>query len=511
MTQRSVRTIDLPSTLTIGAIVAVCLPAVVLAYMPLADLPQHMAIASILKHHGDPAYGFDTYYLTDWFRVPYILPYLLAVGLSYVMPLAIAMRIVVFLSIIAYPLGVLALLRASRKPLWFALLAIPLVYNRSVWWGFLNFGMGIGLALGAFACFVSPKRTVGRDVLQAVLTIAATFCHIYGLAMIGGLVGAWIVLGGGYRDVRARPWLLAPLVAGGLLWLWRAGESRGYGAYYSPPLGKRLSELADSILGGYADRSELLVLVLFVAAWLALAWPAVPVTRAKLRALAPVERVAYVAFLGNLVAYFVLPQSTWTAKFIHFRHAFLALSLLPLTATEAALQRATLLVRALPAIAAVAALANSWGHLALFSREASTFDPIVAALPPAPKLVSVVFDRNGNLMANNPYIHYAAYAQAEKGGIISMTFPDFFWNLPVVRNPSSPVPETPWGFEWTPSRYSDKKFGYFYDYALVKIPGRLVPRATPEFPFTMIAQSPPWYLYKRDLTMSQSTATPSSP
>jgi hypothetical protein len=503
MTEPSPRPAPIASALTIAAIGAVCIPALVLAYMPLADLPQHLAIASILRHHGDPAYGFDTYYVVDWFHVPYVLPYAIAVGLSYVMPLAIAMRFVVLLSLIAYPVGVLALLRTARKPLWFALLAIPLVYNRCVFWGFLNFGMGLGLALGAFACCISPKRTTGRDVLQAVLTIAAAFCHIYALAIIGGLMGAWIVVGGGHRDVRARPWLLASLVAGGLLWLWKSGESRGYGSYYSPPLSTRIGELPGSILGGYADRSELLILVLFVAAWLALAWRSVPVTRARMRACAPVERVAYVAFLGNLIAYFVLPQSTWTAKFIHFRHAFLALSLLPLTPTVAALERASLPERTLPAIAAVAALANSWVHLALFSREARAFDPIVDALPMNPKIVSITFERNGALMANNAYMHFVAYAQAKKGGIISMTFPDFFWNLPVLRNPASPVPETPWGFEWSPSRFSDKRFGYFYDYALVRIPGQLVPQRTAEFPFELIAQSPPWYLYKR--------ATASSP
>ncbi len=487
---------SLATWLTVIAIVVACLPVLVLSYLPMTDLPQHLALASILENFDDAGFGFDAYYTVDWFHTPYVLTYVLAVGLSYVMPLAIAMKVVVFLSVIAYPLGVLALLRAARKPLWFALLAIPLIYHRSFFWGFINFGLGIGLALAAFACFVEPRKSWRSDVLQAVLTLAATFCHVYGLAMIGALVASYMIVGG-LREVRARPWMVAPVLAGALLWVWKSSSSRGYGAYFSPPFSDRLRELPASILGGYADRSELVVIALCAAAWLALAWPTLPTSRARLRGLQPVERVAYLCVAGNLVAYFVLPQATWTAKFIHFRHAFLACSMLPLLASTAALQRATLLVRALPAIAAAAAIANTWIHLAAFDREARAFDPIVASLPRTPKVISMIFDRNGAVMATDPYLHFAAYVQAEKGGLISMTFPEFFWNLPVERRPDSPAPPAPTGLEWSPGSYNETQFGYFYDFAIVRLPRGAAPRTSPAFPFEPIVESPPWYLYRR--------------
>ena len=506
MTESTTRAQTIATWLTIVSVVVLCLPALVFTYLPMTDLPQHTAIASILKNYGDPAYGFEAYYDVDWWRVPYVLPYALAVALSYVMPLHVAMQIVVFLALIAYPLAVMMLLRAARKPLWFALLAIPLVYNRPFFWGFVNYTLGIGLAIAAFAIFVEPRKSWRRDCVFAVLTVATIFCHIYALALLCALIAAYAVVGGGYRELRARPWLVAPLAVGVALWLWKSGASHGYGQNISPPLSLRLKELPRQIFGGYQDSSESVVLLLFVAAWLALAWPTLPVTRAKLRALQPLERVAYVAFIGNLVAYFVMPQSTWTAKFIHFRHASLALLLLPLLATTASIARATLLVRALPVIAAVSALANSWVHLALFAREARTFTAIVDVLPRAPKLVSIVFDRNGKVMATTPYLHFTAYAQAEKGGIISMTFPDFFWNLPVTTKPDWSVPDMPWGFEWKPQSYDEKKFGYFYEWALVRLPGKLIPVTTEQFPYAVVAQSPPWYLYKR-----VPPPTPSSP
>jgi hypothetical protein len=495
---------SLATWLTIVAIVVLCLPALVLAYLPMTDLPQHLAIASILNNVDDPAFGFASYYTVDWWHTPYVLPYAIAVALAMVMPLAIAMKIVVFLSLVAYPLGVMALLRAARKPLWFALLALPLVYNRSVFWGFINFSMAIGLALAAFACFIEPRKSWRRDCVQAMLTLAATFCHVYGLAMIAGLVVAYVVVGGGHRDVRARPWIVAPIVAGAAVWLWKATEAHGFGVYASPPFTQRIGDLPSSILGGYSDRSELVILVLFVVACGALAWPTM--TRNRFRELAPAERVACIAIAGNLLAYFVLPEQTWTAKFVHFRHAFLACCMLPLLASADSLQRIPLVKRALPALAAAGALANAWVHLVLFDRDARGFDRIVAALPPAPKVVSLIFDRNGALVVTNPYLHFPGYVQAEHGGLISTTFPALFWNLPVELRPDARVPETPLNFEWIPHRYTES-FGHFYDWALVRRQREPIEQGTARFPFVLVEQAPPWYLYKRVAV----TTTPTTP
>jgi hypothetical protein len=480
---------------TIAIVILTALPALVLEYLPMTDLPQHIALASILAHHQDAAYGFEAYYSVEWFHTPYVLPYALAVALGNIMPLAVAMRIVVFLSIVAYPLGIVALLRAANKPVWFALLAIPIVYNRAFFWGFIAFELGIGLAIAAFACLVSEHKSRARDGLFALLTLAATFCHVYGLAFLVALTGLYAVVGG-WASLRTRPWNLAPILIGIALWAWKSTAQSGYGVSYSPPLGLRVQELGRSILGGYQDRSELIILGLAFAGWLALAHATLPVTRDRIRALSPIERVAYLAFVGNLIAYFVLPQSTHTAKFIHFRHAFLALALLPLCASARSLAKASFLVRALPLIATTAAILNSWFHFILFDREARTFTPIVAALPNAPKVVSLVFERNGQWMATDPYLHFVAYAQAEKGGMISMTFPAVFWNLPAVMKPDAPVPKSPTNFEWQ-LQFDDSAFGYFYDYAIVRMPGERIPAATKNFPFDVIVRSPPWYLYQR--------------
>jgi len=469
--------------LTLAAIVAVCLPALVLAYLPMTDLPQHLAVASILEHGDDPAFGFGDWYVVDWFRTPYVLPYALAIAFGTPAGLAGCRRIVGFLSIVATPLGVLAVLRAAGKPGWLALLALPFVYGRTFFWGFVNFDLSIGLALLAFALYVSPRVSIRRDIALAAAVLAAALCHLYGLVLVGVLVTAFGALGG-WPLLKARPWRLAPLVIGAALWLLGAKAQAGYGITISPPLGERIVELPHELLGGYKDRSELVVLALFVAAWAPLA---------RVRGLSPVERVAWLCAAGNLVAYFVLPQATFTAKFIHFRHAYLAVCLLPVVARvpERFLQRA------LPVVLAAVVALNSWAHLLLFDREARRFDRIVDAVPPKARIVSIIFERDGDFMRTDPYLHFAGYAQAARGGLLAMTFPSTFWNLPVTMKPGLAIPPLPVNAEWNPNLFNDKTFGYFYDYALVRIPVDRALAATDNFPFVLVTAAPPWQLYRR--------------
>jgi hypothetical protein len=93
--------------------------------------------------------------------------------------------------------------------------------------------------------------------------------------------------------------------------------------------------------------------------------------------------------------------------------------------------------------------------------------------------------------------------------MISMTFPAVFWNLPIEVRSDAPMPKTVENLEWNPSLFDDKKFGWFYDIALVRIPGKRKLSASAAFPFEMIASSPPWHLYRRVPITSPSPSSPS--
>jgi hypothetical protein len=477
-------------------IVVLCLPALVFRYLPMTDLPQHLAVASIIDHHDDPTFGFAGHYDVDWLRTPYVLTYALAILFGKLVELHAGMQIVVFLSQLAFPLGMLALVRAAGKPSWIALLAVPLVYNRTFFWGFVNFNLSIGLALAAFALYVSPIRSIRRDVLVTLACFATTFSHIYGQVMLAGLVTLYGVMGG-YRHLRARWWTLLPIVIGVGLWAASSRTTHGYGGLINPPFSDRLLKFPHEVLGGYQDLSESSLLVGLFVAWVVLAWSRLPLSGARIKALGPIERVAWLASLGNLVLYFVLPHSTWTAKLINFRHAFLACALLPVLATASGAPQSMRIGRALAVALAIGTVGNSWAHLAMFDREARRFDRILVSLPPRPRVLSLMFEAGSDIMRRGtaPYLHFGAYVQAEKGGLLSFTFPARFWNLPVTYH-GDEIPETPESFEWNMNLYSES-FGRFYDYALVRIHGTRGVATSAAFPFELIAAVPPWQLYRR--------------
>src|SRR5687767_7484872 len=89
------------AALLAGAVTAV--PFWVGRFMPLLDLPQHLAVVAVLRHHGDPAWGFARFFDVEWGELtPYWTYYLALWALSWIAPLEVASR----LYLTAYALAV---------------------------------------------------------------------------------------------------------------------------------------------------------------------------------------------------------------------------------------------------------------------------------------------------------------------------------------------------------------------------------------------------------------------
>ena len=201
----------------------------------MTDLPQHEAIVSIMRHMHDPSFGFERYY--DWAlnRTLYVLPYFLATGLAYLVPVRLALHITVFISTLSYPLGILMTLRALKKPLILTLLALPILYNRSFFWGFIHFNFGIGIAFIALSQLVGPwSRKSGWIV--ACLGLLTAITHVYGLVLLFTYALVWLLVGERRRLLVRVIWILPSAVAlggWGLIcckcsWVWgyRVGSIR---------------------------------------------------------------------------------------------------------------------------------------------------------------------------------------------------------------------------------------------------------------------------------------------
>jgi type IV secretory pathway VirJ component len=470
-------------------------PAVTLSYLPMTDLPQHLAVVSIHWNLDDPRFGFGAFYEPAWDRSLYALPYLMVIALAPFVSIEAGMRIVVLLSLASLPIGVLALLRALRKPEWLALLALPLVYNRTFFWGFVNFQLAFGLALLALAILVRPPRGWASELALAVLCALIVVSHPYGVLMLMGYILLWLLFG--ERRALARHALaLSPLALGALAWgLYAESHPNAMKVAFSPLL-ERLDDFEESVLGGYRDASEAHLMIGFLIAWAVLAAPVFPFSRSRWRALSHHERVLW-AFAGvNLLLFAAVPWRTGLMTELHPRHAVIAMTLLPaLAARQGSPRRARRAIAALTVLA-LATIGIAWVHLVRFDREARVFDQVVERIPFGSRIVALTWDANGEVMRTWPYWHFSAYAQARRGGLIAQSFPRMFRNIPVRVRADAGLPDSPASLEQRASLFDYRAFGFAYDHVLVRTNGSGWRDRFPEFPYQLVFEAPPWQLWR---------------
>ena len=461
----------------------------------MTDLPQHEAIVSIMRHMHDPAFGFERYYDWAFDRTLYVFPYILAMGLSYLVPVRLGLHITLFLATLSYPLGVLLTLKALRKPVILTLLSLPIVYNRGFFWGFIHFNFGIGLAFITLSWLVGPwsKRT---GWIVAGLCLLTALTHVYGLALLFSYAAAWLLAGNRRQLLLRAIWMLPAVLAMGA-WGLFAANAPGYGTTEWAPFELRLKEIGNSILGGYTDHSEDYILGGLVVLAIVLTCRGFPWTWRRWVRVGVHVRVGYILILVHLVAYFILPVATPTAKFINFRHAVLAAMMLPFIVYDAEYWRNGWFARIATGVVAVTTLCNSWWHMWRFDREARDFDAIVAAIPDHPHIAQLTYESKGAIMRSHAYLHFGAYAQAQKGGVVAVSFPILFWNIPLKGRVNSGMPETPKNMEWAPGRFNEYRMGQFYDALLIRRGFRQNDRVWLHGTYQQVVDVGAWKLYRR--------------
>jgi hypothetical protein len=126
--------------------------------------------------------------------------------------------------------------------------------------------------------------------------------------------------------------------------------------------------------------------------------------------------------------------------------------------------------------------------------EVGDFDRALAAIPPAQRVVGLIFDRGSRHAAFAPFIHFVAYYQARKGGAVMFTFADFPQSPFVFREDNRP-PRVPPRWEWLPERVRPRSELGFYDYALVRGPAGTIARRNSGF--TPVYRGERWSVFRR--------------
>ena len=430
--------------LAVAAVVWV-VPLWMIPFPPMLDYPQQLAVAAIVRWIGDPAWGFGEAYELALGR-PQGLFEMVTAGLSWLMPIHIAGKLVLSLSLAGVLLAAVALCRRTGRPEWYALLALAVTYNHTFYWGFVDSLVAYPLFLGAVV--LADRLLDAPFGLRSWLLLAGSVAlfytvHLQMLLLLAGAVG-WLAL------VRRPPVgrlalqlsALLPgvaLGAGVLGWahlhaaevMTRFQQRIGGEPTVMDPAGLKVGRISGLLFGEYSDGSQALLFTLLLAALLVL------VIRLRYRPEGDVLlRTRFATLAGWVgVLYFLLPEFT--------RGYLVAGRLVPLVVMLAAC--------ALP----IPSRNRRWAALALtvfllafqlqlvvdgfrtFAVESAGLERLLEQAEPGQALAGLLYERRSSVWGSPEVMaHFPAYYQAYKGGRLLLSFVQFF-NAPVRYRPGA--------------------------------------------------------------------------
>ncbi|WP_437955922.1 hypothetical protein WME76_31200 [Sorangium sp. So ce119] len=510
----------------------IAVPLAVVRYPPMTDLPFHAAQTAVFRHYLDPAWHFREQFTLQPLAVPYMSMYALGALLMLVLPPVAAVKVAAAAMLALLPAGLAVLFHGLKRSPLLGVLGLVLVWCNLTHWGFLNH-MG---ALGLFAMVVGltlllvdrPSR--GRQIALALALVALFFTHVFRFPFaLAAVVGAAIVVFPATRRLRPIALPLAPSLALFAAWLAVRTDTL-HAAPFAPALHwERLGEVPSLLFASFTDPAEaaaarraarlvlaaLLVCAAGAAAQLASAspgpaqpagassGPAQPAADARDRAFARLAALVPVACAAVFLGLFLtLPLQIGLWWYVYPREIvaalFLALGAFPDLPRSPWLKAPAVLALSAAAISLGAVVQDNYRR---FDESTRDFDALVARIPPAPRLLYLVFDHGGSTRTTTPFIHLPAWVQATRGGWLSFHFA--VWDAsPVAYRPRSEPgavvpPPTPLRWEWTPERFDVRRHGAFFDWFLVRRRAggdRLFAKDPSIVPVDHVGD---WWLYRR--------------
>ena len=432
---------------------------------PMIDLPQHAGQLALLKQMliGD----------TRWsalFQINFFTPYLIGFGLTlpltFVMPIAAALKVMLTLAYLAFVFMCVTLRRhlgADARVDWLFLCPF---FGYAFHWGFFTFltasplGLLLVLLSDRYALAPSMRRGLHVAALGLLLLVSHGLVFLFALAVSAALL---LARAGSLRRALRLAWplLIVALACGAYALASRSAEA-AFGIARTVPavmwhLGVRHELLS------YVFNSEVRPAYSAVAlAMLAAPW--VIGLRIDVRRPANLMPFAVVCAVLCFAPSFVLETS-----FVYERFAlFLLPSYAWMFTTPPARKTGPAAYTASGGLIALCGLMlglqgrDVWR----FGQEATDFDRIAAHARPGQRAVAMVFDRaSAAAREGRTYLHYASWYQVENEGLVDF---NFAWVPPqIVRYRVASRPPFVMGLSWNPQnfdwlRHRGSDYQYFF-------------------------------------------------
>ena len=444
--------------------------------LPFLDWPQHLALASIVRHLHDPAWHFDMYEL-DLRPLPYRI-FTWATALL-PLPIGVAGRVVLGAALVATPLALAFLLRTTGRDERLAWLAFPLLYGKILFLGYAPFLLAVPLWLLGTA--LADRHFTGRSAGWGlgIVAVATYFAHGWpalALALSVGLLAAI------HRPPVRRLAPLAPFVLLLAYWIFvtatdptmRAAPDHpsAVGVVFEPP-GKALGNIPAFLFEVHSGHVDDVLFTVLLLVWMAL-------VIARRDAMTD-WRGARLEILAGLfvVSYFVVPLQDGIAYDLPARNLYLLALLLPSFAGAVPFDRRELLL--VPVVlVGLAVPAFYTRELWRFAAEARSVQELAAHASAGGRTLGLVYDTgNGEPFASAPYLHSPQWLQVYRGGDASSSFAGFPL-VPVRYRPGARLPSPD---EWNPGTL---------DFAQLSSWTRVLVRGRPAIPPPILAASQKW-------------------
>lgn len=440
-------------------------PLLATPMLPLIDLGSNVGAAMLLD---DAAFGSGV--VAQHFHVqrgiiPYWTGYLLLAALEHVVGVLWAMKLVVGLCVVSFPIALMRVLYASGRSPYIGLGAFMLTWDTNLYWGWFTFQLGMSLSLWALAWVIEMRRW--RDVAKlAVLAAVVAVTHVHAVAYALTTGGLLILLKRPLRDALKQGSVVLACCLGMLLpWLLRnsgssSTTSRGFHAEQHP-LGQKLASLYSFSLDNLPQQQTLTAFAFL----LFLILPAVMSVLPQ-RQLTPLQRRAPIAILLAALLLYTLVPFAIHSPIVHWwtypRFAtYVLLGLLICPAPDWSRWRWVLLT---PVAATAIAL-----HVGVFQQSrayrdyVSPYLDIIAAIEPNSRLLPLDLDDarfKGTRFPSVGQLHgYAAAMTSSYDGHL-FDYPTH----PLLYRRDRILPHPSW---FKPAEFEMTKHGVYYDYIIV--------------------------------------------
>ncbi|MFP5213874.1 MAG: hypothetical protein ACLGPL_10910 [Acidobacteriota bacterium] len=480
-------------------------PVLLVKYPPMVDVAQHAAQLESLHQIwiGNPLFT-DLFYV-QWFT-PYLTGYLLTYFLYLFMPIDLAVRVVIGLSMAAIaPLSGVLLEEAGSDKRW-QWLIIPSMLAFAFYWGFHNYLVATPVGLFFLILFIryDKKPNPVKGVLLAALSVFLFFSHVLVLGFTA--MSAFMYLAGvHYKEPkvllrRCLP-LITPLpIIFGWLTLIRKGPSpvsirhfvQGFGLEQTRSFGeaviKYFSERLANLASAFSGLDLGVGIVLFALAIMAfpLIVGAKPSKRPEL----------WLPLAAGLAVYLLIPDYMMGVWFTYGR---LGVFLVPLWFLPWRLELGkTPRFQFLAILLLAVWIGVSGVRFLRFSDDVKSFDALVDVMKPGERTLSLMVDAWSPHFYLPVYRHFPSWYQAEKHGVVDFSFACYYPEMVLYRPEKTPrvgigFDYQPLTFDWT--EHGGDDYRYFVVRAY-KDSGQDLFKGDFD-KVKLIARSGDWWLYER--------------